>query len=85
MGCVGCTALMGSRPIWQGFPSHQDNTNVVVEFIRKLGKVMMFGAALATNTLNNLDIDEQMVKMNYLSPFTLHDWAGIRLSRGNIS
>jgi beta-galactosidase len=57
----------------------------VVGFIKKLGqgKILMFGAAMTANTLDDLDVVEQMaVKMDCLSPFKLSDWADVRLSRG---
>jgi beta-galactosidase len=60
-------------------------TGEVVGFIRKMGKgkVMMFGAAMTANTLDDLDVVEQMaMKMGCPSPFTLSDWMDVRLSRG---
>ena len=55
-------------------------------FIKKIGKgeVMVFGAALAANTLDDLDILHQMAnRMDCLPLFTLSDWADVRLSAGD--
>jgi beta-galactosidase len=53
-----------------------------IKFMGK-GKVMMFGAAMAANTLDDLDIVHQMaMKMDCPSPFILSNWADVRLSRG---
>jgi beta-galactosidase len=47
------------------------------------GKVMMIGAALAANTLDDLDIVHQMaLKMDCQPLFALSNWADVRLSRG---
>lgn len=57
----------------------------VAGFIKTLGKgkAMVFGAALAANTLADLDIVHQMaIKMGCHSLFNLSDWADVRLSRG---
>jgi len=57
----------------------------VVGFIKMIGggKVMMFGAAMAANTLDDLDIVHQMAtKMDCPPLFRLGDWADVRLSRG---
>lgn len=57
----------------------------VVGFVRQLGRgqVMMLGAALAANTLDDLNILQQMaLKMGCPAPFTLDDWVDVRLSRG---
>ena len=44
---------------------------------------MVFGAAMAADTLEDLDIVHQMAnKMDCPSPFKLSDWVDIRLSRG---
>jgi beta-galactosidase len=53
-----------------------------IKFMGK-GKVMMFGAAMAANTMDDLDIVHQMaMKMDCPSPFILSNWADVRLSRG---
>ncbi len=57
----------------------------VVGLIKRLGqgKVMLFGAALTANTLDDLDIFHQMaLKMACPTPFKLSEWADVRLSRG---
>jgi beta-galactosidase len=57
----------------------------VAGFIKRIGqgKVMLFGAALAANTLDDLDIVHQMaLKMDCPSLFKLSDWADVRLSVG---
>ncbi|MBI3242553.1 MAG: beta-galactosidase [Chloroflexi bacterium] len=57
----------------------------VAGFIKMMGKgkVMMFGAAMAANTLDDLDIVHQMaMKMGCPSLFKLGNWADVRLSRG---
>jgi beta-galactosidase len=57
----------------------------ITGFIQKLGngKVMVFGAAMAANTLEDLDIVDQMAqKMGCPSLFTLSNWADVRISRG---
>ncbi len=57
----------------------------VVGFTKRIGKgeVMVFGASLAANTLDDLDVFERMaVKMGCLPLFTLSSWADVRLSRG---
>jgi beta-galactosidase len=56
-----------------------------VGFIKQVGsgQVMVFGAALAANTLDDLDILRQMAdRMGCLPLFTLSDWADVRLSEG---
>ena len=57
----------------------------VVGFTKKLGKgkVLCFGAAMAANTLDDLDIVHQIaLKMDCLPQFNLSDWADVRLSYG---
>jgi beta-galactosidase len=57
----------------------------VVGFIQGMGagRVMMFGAAMAANTLDDLDIVHQMaMKMDCPPLFRLSDWADVRLSQG---
>lgn len=54
-------------------------------FIKQVGRgqVMVFGAALAANTLDDLNILHQMAnRMDCQSLFTLSDWADVRLSEG---
>ncbi len=54
----------------------------VVQKIGK-GKLMLFGAAIAANTLDDLDIAQQMaLKMACQPLFQLSSWADVRLSRG---
>ncbi|MEJ5310542.1 MAG: beta-galactosidase [Anaerolineae bacterium] len=56
-----------------------------VGFTRHLGQgtVMLLGAALAANTLEDLDIVEQIASRMGCAPlFTLSDWADVHLSRG---
>jgi beta-galactosidase len=56
-----------------------------VGFIKQIGRgqVMVFGAALAANTLDDLDILHQMANRMDCQPlFTLSDWADVRLSEG---
>jgi beta-galactosidase len=56
-----------------------------VGFIRQMGsgQVMMFGAALRADTLDDLDILHQMANRMGCPPlFTLSDWADVRLSEG---
>jgi beta-galactosidase len=56
-----------------------------VGFVKAQGKgqVMVLGAALAANTLDDLDIFHQMAnRMDCLPFFTLSDWADVRLSEG---
>ena len=56
-----------------------------VGFIKQIGrgKVLVFGAALAANTLDDLDILHQMAnRMNCMPLFALSDWADVRLSEG---
>ena len=56
-----------------------------VGFIKQLGRgrVMVFGAALAANTLDDLDILHQMANRMDCSPlFTVSEWADVRLSEG---
>lgn len=57
----------------------------VVGFVKRLGKgqVMIFGAAMITETLNDVDVVHQMaLKMDCPSLFTSSDWVDVRLSRG---
>ncbi len=57
----------------------------VIGFIKSLGKgrVMMFGAALAANTLDDLDILRQMADKIDCPPLVeTSDWADVRLSEG---
>ena len=54
-------------------------------FVKSMGKgkLMMLGAALAANTLEDLDIVHQMaLKMDCPPLFSLDNWADVRLSRG---
>jgi beta-galactosidase len=54
-------------------------------FIKALGKgkVMVLGAAMTANTLDDLDVVHQMaLKMGCPPLFKLSDWADVRLSRG---
>ncbi len=56
-----------------------------VGFTQRLGQgtVMLLGAALAANTLEDLDIVEQIASRMGCAPlFTLGDWADVHLSRG---
>lgn len=56
-----------------------------VGFTKKLGagEVMMFGAALPANTLDDLDILNQMAQWAGCAPqFSLSEWADVRLSQG---
>jgi beta-galactosidase len=56
-----------------------------VGFIRRVGqgRAMVFGAALAANTLDDLDILHQMANRMDCPPlFSLSDWADVRLSEG---
>ncbi len=56
-----------------------------VGFTQRLGQgaVMLLGAALAANTLEDLDIVEQIASRMGCAPlFTLSDWADVHLSRG---
>ena len=56
-----------------------------VGFVQRVGQgqVMVFGAALAANTLDDLDILHRMAnRMGCRSLFTLSDWADVRLSEG---
>jgi beta-galactosidase len=56
-----------------------------VGFVKQVGSgtVMVFGAALAANTLDDLDILHQMAnRMNCPPLFTMSDWADARLSEG---
>jgi len=62
--------------------SAEDHT---VGFIKQVGRgqVMVFGAALAANTLDDLDILHQMaIRMDCPPLFTMSDWADVRLSEG---
>jgi beta-galactosidase len=57
-----------------------------VGFIQTIGKgkVMLFGATVPANTLDDLDILHQMaLKMDCPSLFHLSDWTDVRLSRGD--
>lgn len=61
-------------------------TGEVVGFTQRLGegRVMLFGAALPADTLQDLDVLNQMaLQMDCPSLFTLSDWADVRLSRGD--
>jgi len=54
-------------------------------FVKSLGagRVMVFGAALAANTLEDLDILNQMANRMGVPPlFEMSDWADVRLSEG---
>lgn len=56
-----------------------------VGFVKMLGrgKVLVFGAALEANTLEDLDLLHRMALELDLQPaFTLSNWADVRLSRG---
>ncbi len=56
-----------------------------VGFIKQVGtgRALVFGAALAANTLDDLDILHQMANRMDCPPlFTLSDWADVRLSEG---
>jgi beta-galactosidase len=58
----------------------------IVGFVKHLGlgKVMVFGAALGTDTLEDLDIVNQMANSMGCPPlFMLSDWADVRLSEGD--
>lgn len=60
----------------------------VVGFIRTIGRgrVMIFGAALTANALDDIDIFKQMAqRMDVPSPFALSDWMDARISRGENS
>ena len=47
------------------------------------GKVMVFGASMAANTLDDLDVVRQMaLKMGCPAPFKLSRWADVRMSCG---
>lgn len=66
-----------------------DENGAVMGFVKTMGqgKVMMLAAALAANTLEDLDIVHQMaLKMDCLPLFQLDEpvegWADVRLSRG---
>jgi beta-galactosidase len=62
------------------------NHDEVVGFVKSLGagKVMMLGAAFTANTVDDLDVVHQMaLKMDCPAPFSLSDWADIRLSRND--
>lgn len=57
----------------------------IVGFVRSLGKgrVMMLGAALAANTLEDLAVFERMAQRMECSPlFEMSDWLDVRLSEG---
>jgi beta-galactosidase len=56
-----------------------------VGFLKTLGKgkVMLFGAALTTNTLEDIDIVNQMaLRMDCQPLFKLNEWADVRMSVG---
>ena len=56
-----------------------------VGFTKSLGKgkVLMYGAAMAANTLDDLDVVHQMaLKMDCPVPFELSCWVDVRMSRG---
>ncbi len=56
-----------------------------VGFVKRVdrGQIMMFGAALSTNTLDDLDILNQMADRVGCAPmFTMSEWADVRLSTG---
>jgi beta-galactosidase len=60
-------------------------TGEPVGFIKSVGagRVMMLGAALAANTLEDLDILHQMAaQMDCPPAFAVSDWADVRLSEG---
>jgi beta-galactosidase len=62
-----------------------DETGNVAGFIKRIGngKVMMFGAAMAANTLDDLDVVHQMaLKMDCQPLFKLSNWVDIRISHG---
>ncbi len=57
----------------------------VTGFVKTLGKgkAMLFGAALAANTLEDLDLLRQMAKRMGIPPlFEMSDWVDVRLSQG---
>lgn len=57
----------------------------VTGFVKSLGKgqVMVFGAALAANTLEDLDILNQMANRMSVPPlFEMSEWADVRLAEG---
>lgn len=61
------------------------NDDDVTGFIKSLGsgQVMVFGAALAANTLEDLDILRQMANRMECDPlFEISEWADVRLSEG---
>jgi len=58
----------------------------ITGFVKSIGKgkVMMFGTALAANTLDDLDIVHQMAMTMDCSPlFLLSSWADVRMSCGD--
>jgi beta-galactosidase len=62
-----------------------DAEGQAVGFIRTVGagQVMVLGAALAANTLDDLDILHRMAERMGIPPlFTLNDWADVRVSEG---
>ncbi len=68
----------------QVFATRQDGGETV-GFVKKLGRgtVLMLGAALAANTLDDLDIFHQMaLEMGCQPQFRMSAWADVRLSRG---
>lgn len=62
------------------FATHEGNTTGFVQSLGE-GRVMMLGAALAANTLDDLDIVHRMANRMGCAPlFTLSDWADVHLS-----
>ncbi|MBN8590491.1 MAG: beta-galactosidase [Anaerolineae bacterium] len=62
-----------------------DSSGQTVGFLKQIGKgtVMMLGAALAANTLDDLDIVHQMAnRIGCPSLFTMTDWTDVRLCEG---
>lgn len=62
-----------------------DESGNVTGFIKSVGrgKIMMFGAAMYTETLGDIDIVHQMaMKMSCSPTFKLSDWADVRISHG---
>ncbi|MCU0484954.1 MAG: beta-galactosidase [Anaerolineales bacterium] len=62
-----------------------DEHGAVSGFVQTIGKgrAMVLGAALAANTLEDLDIVHQMaLQMGCLPQFSMGEWADVRLSRG---
>jgi beta-galactosidase len=57
----------------------------VVGFVKAIGsgRILVIGAAFTTNTLDDLDVVNQMaLKMGSQPLFTLSTWADVRISRG---